>query len=152
MPWVKLDDSLVDDPRVMAAGWPAFGVLVAMLIYSNQKLRDGLLSPGDVDRLVTADEMALVRRLLRVGLLSKVPAGYLIAPDIQAHQPSREQVELQRAQAKVRKERWKERHENTDGTEPERRSTDVRNAGWNGDGTHAPIPVPIPLLGKVRSS
>lgn len=158
MPWVKLSDDLYADPRVAEAGASAFGLLVAMLCYSNHMLMDGFVPAAMAGRLVTPDARQSTEKMIdRLGsarLLTPVNRngidGYAITPDLVAMQPTREQVEADRHAAKARKDRWKEREQNRKGTATERRSAHVPN----GHGTPLPDPEPdpVPEVGEIQTS
>src|SRR5262245_16355285 len=103
--WVRLDDSLGDDPRVAAAGVIGAGVLTLALCYSNRNLTDGWI-PAAVLRRFLLDGSTIeavdeaIRRLLQSCLLEErehdgLP-GYQIHQDCVQHQPTREAILKQR--------------------------------------------------------
>ena len=95
-PWVRLDDTFDDDPRVLVVGLKAFGLLVALVCWNNRVLADGRI-PAAVVRQKTAGEddgTALVERLLGAGLLQQDGGGdFQLHGDLVRLQPSREHAE-----------------------------------------------------------
>ena len=153
--WVRLDDSLPDDPSVAVAGSEAFGALVQGLCYSNRNLTDGWV-PEAVMRSrflasstrEAADEA--IARLLRVCLLSPAEReglpGYQIAERLTSLQPTREQILRQRADRSSQKAAagrlggfasGKARRKQT-------RSKTEADAKHGASKHEAPIPIPIP--------
>ena len=140
-PWVRIDDHLDDDPRIATVGPAGAGLLVLLLVYSNKTLADGFVSDAIVRQkaLGLSDADAVIAELARVGLLHSAErggiAGYQIAADLVAFQPTSESVRERRAQAKARKERWLELHRAA--TLPKRR---LRSARQDDAGNGRPAP------------
>lgn len=90
--WVRLEDSLPEHPKVLAAGPQAAWFIVVALAYCNRHLTDACPSTAAVRMLNGA---RYDKTLLRVGLLEPAPDGYRIH-DFLNYQPSRAEVEENR--------------------------------------------------------
>jgi hypothetical protein len=53
MVWTKLDDGILDHPKVSAVGPIGFGLFVASIVYSNRNLTDGFVPYGVAGRLLS---------------------------------------------------------------------------------------------------
>lgn len=120
MPWVKLDDAILDNKKIAAVGPMGFALHVAGIVYCGRNLTDGFVPYGVATRLlsnewVDGDEKVwtvgastgmfgidgaeltehIIERVVRTGLWERVPGGYLIH-DYLEYNPSREQVEAER--------------------------------------------------------
>lgn len=158
MPWVTLSDDLPDDPRVAEAGAAAFGLLVAMLCYSNRMLMDGFVPAAVAGRLVAVEGRhgidKLLDRLGAVGLLQAVSRdgidGYDIAADLVARQQTREKVlALRRERAEAgRLGGLRSGETRREQRESKREATcfDTASRGLEADGKQkgAPYPNPYP--------
>ena len=106
MAWVKLDDQMIDHPKIEAIGVVGLGLHVAGLCYANQHLTDGFISAtrvpllidmGDVDRrwedAKSLEHPAIVWAavLVGAGVWEEVEDGYQIH-DYLKYQPSRRDV------------------------------------------------------------
>jgi hypothetical protein len=100
--WARLDDGLIDHPKIYAAGTAigkhgrllAIGLFAYGLVWSNRHLTDGLIPVGvvadlHVDHLVVA--------LVKAGLWERVDAGFRIH-DYHAWNPPAADVIANRAQ------------------------------------------------------
>ena len=85
--WTKLDDNLLDHPKVIDAGERlgpngpalALGVYVIGLLWSNRHLSDGHLPAAVVKRFShVAKPIEVATELVRAGLWEKNGAGYTI--------------------------------------------------------------------------
>lgn len=92
MPWVKLDDGLWANPKVVAAGNEVTGAYVRMLSYCGQQLTDGVV-PAEPSRFIA--KAAVTRKLISHGFVVPTSEGLLI-PDYLDFNPSREKVEATR--------------------------------------------------------
>lgn len=102
MTWVRLEPDVYDHPKIGAVPKAARWVWVAGLAYANRHLTDGLLPPSAL-RAVDASR-ADVRALVAAGLwepVHDVQTGWRIH-DFAEYQPTREQVESERAAARRR--------------------------------------------------
>jgi hypothetical protein len=123
MPWVRLDDSHHDDPRVLAVSLAAVGLLHIGLIWASRHLTDGWVSEQMLRSRAGRSIEKLTAALERVNLMTRseregIP-GWRIADDLVALQPTREQVERQRAAARDRQQRHR-------GSQPDENVTDNR--------------------------
>jgi hypothetical protein len=96
--WFKVDDTLAFHHKVVAAGNGALGLWVRAGAMCSQQLTDGFVA----DHMVAAmDGKRLAPVLVAVGLWTKVEGGYQFHEWEQAN-PTREQVENERATARER--------------------------------------------------
>jgi len=128
MPWVRLDDTFDDDPRVVTAGFECLGLLVTLLCWNNRTLADGFVPQAVAKQKAGGDTngRTLIERLITNGLLIRAEQngtpGFRIAQDPIELQPSRAKVEADRRAAKTRKGLFNERRESARRTGGERRS------------------------------
>jgi hypothetical protein len=135
--WAKLDDKFHGNPKVLQAGLPALGLYVLGLSYCADQLTDGQLSrkvvAGWKGWKPAADD------LVRAGLWEETPRGYRVH-DYLDWNPSREQLQRERADAAERKRLFRER-----------RTDAGQNANATGDsGPPVPKPVPKPVPGVTE--
>lgn len=132
MTWVRLDDGFADHPKVMSLGrdrLACIGVHVAALCYCARHLTDGLVPASFAAQFPDR----LVDRLVWAGLWEEADGPYgvkdFLIHDYLTYNPSRESIETERAQARLRMNNA-------------RRSRDVRpNIVRTSDN---PVPVPVP--------
>ena len=102
MAWVKLDDTFVEHPKVLAAGPLAAWLHVCAISYCNRNLTDGLVPKAVASRLADVSGPAKhIASLVREGLWIEQDHEYLLH-DYLEYQPSRAQVEAEREAAKKR--------------------------------------------------
>ncbi len=98
MPWVRLDDSFADHPKIVGLSDTAFRAHVSALCYCNRHLTDGAFP---VSALANVSPTASAE-LVKAGLWSKqVASGCFAIHDYLDYQPTRERV---RGISEVRKE------------------------------------------------
>lgn len=152
MPWIRLDDSFSDHPKVAEAGPLASWLHVKAMIYCGRHLTDGRISRAVVVSLVdwasfgvtvdvashaiggtcdTPNNFDLADSLVSVGLWKVDGTAYVIH-DYLKYQPSREQALAEREANRKRVER----HRSKDGTF----GNGITNGVGNGSVTTAPIP------------
>lgn len=108
MTWFRLDDSFHSHPKVLAAGNAAVGLFVRCGTYSAEHLTEGFV-PSEVALMY--GNRKLTSRLVEVGLWTPapgVPPGWVM-PDYLDYNPSKEQVESDRAGAAERQRRAREK-------------------------------------------
>lgn len=122
MTWAKLDDGILDNPKVVQVGVFGFAWYTAGLVYCNRNLTDGFIPLGVADRLlsprvvegggkiVTAamtcgmqgddfDAERVIGWLVAAELWEPVPGGFRVH-DFLEHNPSRDEVlELRKKRA-----------------------------------------------------
>ena len=98
MPWFKVDDALATHPKALRAGNAAMGLWVRAGSWSMQHLTDGHVPDHVLPTLGTTTE---ARRLVEAGLWTRSVDGFTFH-DWGERQPSREQVEQDRADAAER--------------------------------------------------
>lgn len=104
MSWAKFDDAFWSHPKVVRAGNEAVGAFVRMVCYCSQYLTDGAVPAA------TAREIArpkVLERLVEVGLLEVDGDGFRVHGYLERN-PSRLQVEAERAAKTQRQNRWRE--------------------------------------------
>ena len=104
MPWFRVDDNLAFHAKTVAAGNAAMGLWVRAGSWSMQQLSDGFIADHIV---LTLGTRAQAMRLVTVGLWDRLPSGYAFH-DWDGRQPSRAQVEADRAAATERQRRARE--------------------------------------------
>ena len=114
MTWIKLDDTLPNNPKILPLGDKAFRLYIEGLCYANQYLTDGFLAQAVVNRL---DSGNACQELIEAGLWIEVEGGAQIH-DYCEHQTSRKVVEAKREQVRNRVTRYREKS-NADVTLPE---------------------------------
>jgi len=102
VPWVRLDDSFADHPKVERAGPLAAWLHVTALCYCARHLTDGRVPKTKALRLAdVASPQDHVDALLRVGLWHEDGDDYVIH-DYLEYQPARADVEADRLAARTR--------------------------------------------------
>lgn len=112
--WARLDDELIDHPKVSLAGRAigkngrviAIGFYAMSLMWSNKHLSDGLL-PADVLEgfsVYVANPLAVADALAKAGLFDKHQGGYRIH-DFKDHNPSSADIKRKRRDDRDRKEK-----------------------------------------------
>jgi len=105
MTWIKLDDTLPNNPKILPLSDKAFRLYIEGLCYANQYLTDGFLAQAVINRL---DNSNAYQELLEAGLWLEVEAGAQIH-DYCEHQTSRKVVEEKREQVRNRVTRYREK-------------------------------------------
>lgn len=99
--WVKIDDGILDNPKIASVGIQGFAVYVASIVFSARNLLDGFLPDSRWNLLLPQTEMTVADDLVRVGLWEKCPGGYRIH-DFLKYNPSRARVLRLRARDRSR--------------------------------------------------
>jgi hypothetical protein len=103
--WIKLDDTLPNNPKILPLSDKAFRLYIEGLCYANQYLTDGFLAQAVVNRL---DGGNAAQELLLAGLWLEAKTGMQIH-DYCEHQTSRKVVEEKREQVRNRVTRYREK-------------------------------------------
>lgn len=102
MPWVRLDDTFPEHPKVEQVGPLAGWLHVCALCYCNRNLTDGFIPAARVPKLADIPKPSThVRQLIRAGMWLETEGGYQIH-DFLKYQPSKAKVEAEREAAKER--------------------------------------------------
>lgn len=101
MPWVKLDDGMVEHLKVASLSDGAFRAHVEALSFCARNLTDGLVPEAVVKKQGWSKRS---RELVAAGLWEVTPGGHAIH-DYLEYNPSREQVEAEREAARRRMNR-----------------------------------------------
>jgi len=116
MTWIKLDDTLPNNPKILPLSNAGFRLYIEGLCYANQYLTDGFLTQAVIRRL---DHDLAHLELIEAGLWDEVEGGIQIH-DYTEHQTSRADVRAKRDQSRDRVTRYREKS-NADVTQPEYR-------------------------------
>lgn len=109
MPWFKVDDNFAFHPKAITATNSALGLWVRAGSWCGANLTGGRLPAGMVGTLGGLKRDA--RTLVDVGLWIEVEDGYQFK-DWELYQPTKEQVEAERAAARARQAAYRARHRN----------------------------------------
>jgi hypothetical protein len=103
--WLKLNDGLYADPKIVEVGYQGGWLHVCALSYCSQHMTDGVFPKAIVPRLSDAPRAKeLARALVEVGLWADVGAHYEIVGYLD-EQRSAEQIEAERAKERAKKAR-----------------------------------------------
>ena len=167
MVWAKIDDAILDNPKIVAAGVYGFALHVAAISWCCRNLTDGVIPFARVSGLLhlkqvqidSANPFALADgdssmggetgldpvdvadHLVAVGLWRDVPGGYELN-DFLEYNPSRESVLSERARGKKRAE------ESRTKTRSPETPANVRRKFGSVSGGPVPVPVPVPTETK----
>lgn len=156
--WSKLDDGILDNPKVAKVGLLGFGWYAAGLIYCNRNLTDGFIPwniartliplehvEPETERVLEASEVCgmagwsgqelgemLCTRLCAAGLWHEVSGGYYVH-DFLDWNPPKEKVLVAREAARERMKKHRS-------GEVQERSDEVRPK------FNFPVPVPVPVV------
>ncbi len=129
MTWTKLDDGILDHPKLARVGALGFAWYIAGLVYCNRHLTDGVIPAPVARRLLPGPSRRVLAALLKENLWTFCNQEFHVH-DFLTYNPSREAI----AQ---RRESWKERQSRRRGVTPaSRRDSPVTHA--------SPVPVPVP--------
>lgn len=159
MPWFKVDDGFAFHRKAIKAGNAALGLWVRAGSWCAHQLTDGQV-PDEILALLggnTEDAEALVS----AGLWEQIEGGYQFR-GWHDYQPTRADVEDERAKARERQKEWRKNRRNavTDGvtnavTSPVTDAvTDSVSHGGSNDAPSLPVPslpVPIPIARIPRA-
>jgi len=110
MAWIKIDDSFPDHPKVVGLSDKAFRVHINGLCYCGKYLTDGKV-PMKIAARFAEENMAVIAELSLAGLwLEDLPNNGFIIHDYLAHQTSKDQVEIKRANLRERQKRYRDKH------------------------------------------
>lgn len=142
MPWFRVDDAFAMSPKAVAAGNAAVGLWVRAGSWSMQQLTDGHV-PDPIALMLGRRQDA--NRLVSADLWDRVEDGYQFR-NWAEYQPSKEQIETQRANAAERQRKAREKGAATNASRRDSRVTHT--------GSHAlPNPTqPNPLKNAASAS
>lgn len=142
MPWVRLDDSMPDHPKIVTVGALAELIQYRALCYASRHLTDGFIPEAAMPRFMGGLENVfderpevLADRLVLVGLWRKVRGGWEIH-DYLEYNPSREETLEARSRNALRQKTFRERNSVTNSV--------MSNGVTNGPVTLPPSPSPSP--------
>jgi hypothetical protein len=169
MVWAKLDDAILDNPKIARAGVFGFALHVAAITWSCRNLTDGHVEYSRVTALLTlqrvhfdvANPLALLDgnssmggeegldpyiiadHLVDCGLWERTGTGYVIH-DFLIYNPSREQVLAKRRQDAERAETYRKSH-------PKKKSPrESRRESRETSRVSPSLPDPVPVPNKIR--
>lgn len=123
MPWVRLDDSFAEHPKVIGLSDAAFRTHVNAICYCNRQLTDG--------RVPSVLGNGCTEELLDAGVWERNGSGFLVH-DYLDYQPSKEEVLAEREKAAERMRRLR-----SNGVRPNNKENITRSSV-------TPVPVPVP--------
>lgn len=144
MPWLRVDDAMWRNRKVMPVSPLAKCLWVWAMGYSADQLTDGRLTLVDMRQVATAtgldDWEGPVKELFASGLMESDAECPYIIHDYLDYNPSREQVLKERAENARRQADWKsgKRHE---ATPTDATADSITNSVSN----KCPVPVPVPV-------
>ena len=116
MTWIKIDDTLPNNPKILPLSDGAFRLYIEGLCYANQYLTDGFLTDAVLKRLDSGNNrQELIDSCLWIECLDGMQIN-----DYTEHQTSKADVEEKRKQSRDRVTRYREKS-NADVTQPEYR-------------------------------
>jgi hypothetical protein len=121
MTWIKLDDKLPNNPKILQLSDKAFRRYVEGLCYANQYLTDGFLANVVIDRLGAE----VTQELLQAELWLQADGGIQIH-DYCEHQTTRKEVDSKREQTRDRVTRYRNKS-NADVTLPETETENIKH-------------------------
>lgn len=110
MSWFRVDDNFTMHPKVLKAGNAAVGVFVRLGAHCAQQLTDGFVTTEAAHAI--AQRTPLLTALVTAGLLEVAPGGYQLHGYLERN-PSRNQVESERAATRDRQRRFAEKTHET---------------------------------------
>jgi hypothetical protein len=117
MTWIKIDDTLPNNPKILPLSDGAFRLYIEALCYCNQYLTDGFLADAVLLRLdVNNRRSELVEACLWIECVDGMQIN-----DYTEHQTARSEIEKKREQNKERSSRYRSRVTNGEVTHPEYR-------------------------------
>ena len=106
MAWFKVDDNLAFHHKTVKAGNAAMGLWVRAGAWSRSSGTDGFIPDAMAAQIGTP---AQIRRLVDAGLWSRLPSGYAFH-QWDERQPSKAEMEEERAANARRQAEWRERN------------------------------------------
>lgn len=151
MPWLRVDDRMYTNRKVMAASSDGKLLWLWAMDYSADQLTDGILRPHEVQMLGAmlglTDWRGIADGLIELGLFERQGDNYIIH-DYLKYNPTKEQVIADREANATRQAEFqaKKRREQATGNED---TNAVNNGVSNGVSKHVPYPYPYPYPNPV---
>jgi len=109
MTWVKIDDLMPENPKILEVGPAAAWLYVCAICYAGRNITDGFIPFAAISRLISGEKRAISRQiaaLVAANLLHEGEGGYHIH-DYHEHQASRDQVQEKRRKTRERVANWR---------------------------------------------
>jgi len=163
MAWIKIDDSFPDHPKVVGLSDTAFRVHISGLCYCGKYLTDGLI-PMQIASRFANNDMSVIVELTNAELWREdVSSNGFRIHDYLAHQTSKDQVEVKRANLRERQKRYREKQQVPDNnaepvdddwdnaliTEPEYR---IQNTEYIKQNTEEKKLLPTPRVASAKQA
>lgn len=107
MSWLKLDDNMYRNPKILELSTPAFRVHIGGLLHCAQNLTDGEITNAALLGLMVPDirkkPLALAGELVAAGVWVETGDGVWAIADYLEYNPSRESVVVKREADRKRK-------------------------------------------------
>lgn len=115
MAWLKVDDKLPRNPKILAGDIETAWYFVCAMTHCAEQLTDGFIARSAVPLVAPhiTDPQSVADRCVTLGLFRQVEDGYWI-PDYLEYNPSREQVMAKREADRERQNRRRGKGSNTD--------------------------------------
>ena len=134
MTWIKLEDSFPDHPKISQLSDKAFRVHISALCYCGKYLTDGVIPAPIANRLCVNNGSRVIKRLVEIGLWSRVEGGYEIN-DYLKYQTSKAQAEMEKETNRLRATKARE-------AKSAAQRNGVSSVGVTLTNTHTPTPTP----------
>lgn len=145
MAWARIDDSILDHPKILEAGEDARDLLIASIIWCNRHLTDGRIPKA---ALPVLSQKKTVKKnaeaLVRVGLWED-HGSYWQVHDYLDWNPSREEVEKQRAASAERMRKSRARRRGDRATNATVAAQHTRNSAATNSASYGGVAAPTPL-------
>lgn len=139
--WIRLDDGFASHPKLLRCDAEARWLYIAGLCHAARYLTDGHLLSTDAINLAARLKRpkVAIRQLVSAGLWEKVTDGFVVH-DYLTYNPSRKQIEAQRAETRDRVQAWRDRTRSGNTVTSERVTPlqASRNAVTNSSPVHVP--------------
>ena len=107
MPWLNADSKMYAHPKMRAAGLEAMGLWLMGGTYAADVLTDGHVPDWIVQSWPGGPELA--QKLITAGLWEPAEGGYQVRA-WEEYQRTKAQVEEDKAKARERQRKWREKH------------------------------------------
>lgn len=108
MSWARLDDRFWMHPVIVAIGNEGAGVFARMLSYCGGYRTNGLV-PAPVVASIVGEKEEVLKRLHELGSIDMLESGSVQIRNYLEYNPSRDEIDNQREQAKERAKKSRDR-------------------------------------------
>jgi hypothetical protein len=155
MAWIKVDDQMIDHPKIEPLSKDAFWWIHKGLSYANRFLTDGVLPKIFVAKVPAAvlKELTTIRAGQRNPVWHRGKSGNVRIHDFKDYQPSKTEVERDRRRNRARQAKWRSEHKKgkTRNTDSNAVSNGVTNSAPARPGPAGTVPPVVPQGGRHRT-